>query len=321
MAQVHNDLSSMLANVWENRETILYAKSMGEDDATIEDRVYAFYAPNLAVASSKITPTAYLGQLNGVTSPPNKAVWRKNVRGGFHVWDAGGTLDSRVEYRVYLNAKPECAVTVLKHIMNIASVDPPPPPRPPRPGLPTTPPVVVPEHVIRAGVVTRAKRGQFGEGLAAVKIADEEQAFTNRPDKLVVYTNKYGGETVATLLANELARNPNWFNANVPPMTRRIAMGVAVGPEVAGTQWNVGTSFGEVRCNLIARALLFVATGKTPDDLTAYQVPHPSGRFTQTRVPLPPPRTKTGSPNRLDFVNLVAKLFTDNGINPLAPWE
>lgn len=322
MATLHNDLSSLLTNVWENRQTILYANPATPEDKTIEDRVYAFYAPNNPIDKSGIDKATYRHRLHGITSPVGKAKWTKSIRGVFHVWDVGGRLDSSVGYRVYLNAKPEYAVALFKHIMTIASVNAPPPPRPARLGMPMTPPKptpVVTEQVIRSGLVAKARRSDYGEGLAAVKIADENEAFTNRPDKIVVYTNTYGGQVIANMLAAQLGQITKCFNPNIPPMTQQIALGVATGPEVIGEQWNVGTSFGEVRCNLIARALLTIVTGKSPSDVPlSHQVPHFSRRFNQTAVPAPFPAV--ASPNRLDFVNLVVKLFQDNKINPEAPW-
>src|SRR5262249_53754744 len=211
------------------------------------------------------------------------------------------------------------AVDVFKRIMALASVDPQPPSPPPVPGRGVSSPRPS-LSVIRAGLVAAAQRGKYGGGIAAAKIADESQGLTNRPDKIIVYTNDYGGEPIASMLATELPRDMTRSNSAIPPMTRRIAMGVSIGPEVTGTQWNFGTSFGELRCNLIARALLQTMTGRTLESLSeSERKPHLSGKSSQARVPVKPP--VTGSQNRFDFIDKVAALFIAQGIAPAAPWE
>src|SRR5262249_13690845 len=159
--RVHTELSSVLTNVWENRYQILYEKPVrnARDDQTIEDRVYAFYAPSNPLTGLTITKEEYARQLNTIVSPPGKETWKKSVRGGFHVWDAGGTLSGTTKYRVYLNVKLQDAVDVFKRIMALASVDPQPPSPPPVPGRGVSSPRPS-LSVIRAGLVAAAQRGK-----------------------------------------------------------------------------------------------------------------------------------------------------------------
>lgn len=299
---MHNELNSFLTDVWENRDWILYDKP-DPTGKTVEDRVYSLYAPMHGVRTDQITPNAYDAQVNTITSPAGRTPWIVKRRDAFFVWDNSASAAGNADYRVYVNAKHEHAVEVFKKIMHWGS-DPigqgpaPAAPRPPN-GAP------IPPASLTSGYAARVARGHFADVIAAAKIAFAKEAFTGRADLIVVYLNPLGGRAAALALAHRLAKLGAYYRNDHPPMTQKVHFGIAVGPEVSGTQWQVGTSYGEVRCNLIAQAMVHSVTGR--------QRPN--------QHPVPVGWAPVGSPNRLDFVRRVAQLFQQYGINPQAPWR
>ena len=302
---MHIELSAFLTDVWENRDGILYRKDdptpIANDPTgtTVEDRVYAVYAPQHGQAKGAITRDRYTTAVNAIKKPPQSG-WTVDRRDWAFVW-RNVWASQTADHRVYVNAKLEHAPAIFEKIMGMAVLPLKGPPVPPRPGQ-TNP--VLPAHVLRTGHLTQANRGHFGETVAAAKIAFAEEAFSGRPDRIVVYVN--AGPAVAAALARKIAALGNLFEHDHPPMTQRIASGISIGAEVGAGQWSVGTSFANVRCNLIAWAMIEAVTGQATD----------AG---PNDVPLAAPAA--GSPNRLDFVRLVESKFRRQNIDVDAPWR
>jgi hypothetical protein len=323
MTAMHTELSSFLADVWENRDYILFGCKAGSSDTgeaegdTVGDRIYCIYAPNSAYRASTITPGAYDTAVSAFKGVALAARWRpKSARDGFHVFQAPEV--SSPSYRLYLNVKPERVVAVAQELVKCAVFAEPPPFKPTAPTAGTAPkssaPVLDP-RVLPASALARMKHHNFADVMVAFKVADKEEAFTNRPDRVVVYLNDLAGTAGVGMLVSLLKKNEGWYLPDTPPLTKRLAWGMGCGPEVSSAQWAIGNSFGMLRCNLIAHALVEVVTGRQP--VLAEQLPAP--------LPKQPPRPPVGnvpghSPNRLDFMALVSKLFLAQGLNPNAPW-
>jgi hypothetical protein len=293
---MHTELSSFLTDVWENREYIMY----GPDDPSgpsVEERVYTMYAPIHGIKTD-IKKADYQGGTDRIY-PPRLSGWRVLRRDWAYVWQNRSTSDSTA-YRVYLNAKLAYAPQLFQRILQTTAA-------PLDPALPPHQKPQVPDDTLLEGYRAQVKRGKFAHVVGAAKIALADAAFEGRPDVIVIYINDYGGQYAAEMLPRHIASwGTNLSNNDHPPTTRRIPAGISVGPEVSGTQWQVAGSFGQVRCHLIARAMIQAVTQVTTDD-GPNAVPHPT--------------TPTGSPKRLDFVQLVSEKFRHYGINPNAPWE
>jgi hypothetical protein len=309
---MHVELSSFLTTVWENREVVMW----GQPDPTgqtVEDRIYAIYAPvfdgKTRTPLARQQYDASIRALPGrIATIPNSG-WQLFRNDWASVW-TNSRASQTVAERIYLNAKLDHAADIFVRIIAMSVAAPPPPavaPPPPQIGrpLPTPPQPVVPDHVLRSGYAALANRGRYGDVVSGAKIAWTDAAFGGRPDKIVVYVNTDGGRSLASSLARRIAAFGPFFENDHVPMTERIDAGISLGAEVSGQQWQIATSFGEVRCNLIARALVQAVTGQvTPDFATNVPV---------TARSLP-------SPDRLRFVQLVEQLFTANGIDPNNPW-
>jgi len=309
---LNTELSAFLSNVWENRDWLLYGSPLTGRKETIEDRVYDLYAPEQP-RTAGMTARAYKAQIDAINKPViSRHNWRRSIRGGFHVWDNSGCSGS-VNYRLYLNVELAQAARVFTEVMISASA-----------------PAAAFSRSMASGRAALAARGRremrdFSTVVKAAKIADEEQAFTSRPDVIVVYFSE--GRDTALAFSKRLLNGCGaaCFKHDHVPMTERIASGVSMGPEVSGArQWAVGTSFGEVRCNLIAKALVKCVTGKTIDQVpdSATESRESTTFFKVFKAPLSqtslPP---VGSPNRLDFFQEVGKSFQQTGIDPAAPWR
>jgi hypothetical protein len=214
-----------------------------------------------------------------------------------------------------------------------------PPPQAPPPA-PTAPPLPPPGSRPQTSEAQDAQSSFCGQ-VAMAKIGDENGMFSRRPDKIVVYTAVSDDERgLAVALAKRLAQEGRqWYLPDVPPMTEFVAFGVSVGPEPTVKQHTIGNSFGQLRCNLIADALLECCTGCTKDNLAGrsdwekhlrwtnrgYQDP----RFFKIKVPVnklalrfplttgdgsnrnprDAVRLKSLNPNRLDFIKMVVDRF------------
>lgn len=299
---MNTELSSFLADVWENRDYILFNAPRNPDE-TIEDRVYDIYAPQHGITAS-ITPEVYETQVSGITAPPLSKPWRFRSTGGFRVADNLGAESSSVNCRIYLNVKLENAVHVFKIVLDKAKMPLYEPSRSGPPSL-TTPSLSIPQDILSRGHLARTKAmGESFEGsVIGAKIAEKEQAFSGRPDIIVIYMPT---ELQAIKLAEYLAKLGPYYKNDIPAMTKRIAWGISIGAEVWGEQWKVGTSFGGLRCNLVARALIKSVIGTDMDGKRILRK--------GTTPPLP-------SPNRLDFFNEVTKQFTMNKISITEPWN
>jgi hypothetical protein len=298
---MHTELSSFLADVWENRDVTMYGNPDPTGD-TIEDRVYSIYAPQHGIGNAGITKDVYQARVNGILAPPNSG-WRASQRNWAFVWDNASAASLHANYRIYVNAKPNYAVNIFQRIMQMSARPvPQAQPMPPhlRQAMPQLPP-----HVAATGYMAQANRGNYADVVVGAKIAFADEAFSGRPDVIVVYLNQQGGRQLAAHLAERIANFGDFFRNDLPPMTERIAWGVSIGPEVSGQQWTVGTSFGMVRANLIAWAMIETVTA-----LPTAAGPHP--------VPLV--AHPAGSPNRLDFFRIVTNKFAQFNIDSNAPW-
>lgn len=293
---MHTELSAFLTDVWENREYIMYGAN-DPSGPTVEDRIYSIYAPIHGIKTD-IKKADYKGGIDRLHTPRHSG-WRVARRDWAYVWTNTSTSDS-IDCRVYLNAKVAYAPQLFQRILQLTAVAP-------DPALPPSQLPKVPNATLMEGYRAQVKRGKFGHVVGAAKIAYADAAFEGRPDVIVIYINAYGGQFAAEILARHIASwGLHMFGNDHPPMTRRIQSGISIGQEVSGSQWDVGTSFAALRCNLIAHAMIETVTG-VATDAKRNHVPH------QT-----PPR---GSPNRLGFVQRVSDAFTACGINPNTPWD
>jgi hypothetical protein len=292
---MHTELSSFLTQVWENREAILDFSPAG-NLAKVRDNVYDLYAPRFRAVEETLAQS-YNDEVNRITAPPGSG-WRISRRDSFFVW-TNSAANQSVSHRIYVNALPAHAPTVFRRLLECANrqVSREPPPAPPgqrRPGEGMD---------LKTAYVALARRGQFGEILAGAKIAFAEEAYGGRADVIVAYLNDEAGLASVSLLAQRIASWGRFYGNDHPPMTRQLAFGISTGAEVTRVQRDIGTSFGEVRSGLVARALSEAVTGRVPPE---------SG-------PIPPARGPR-SPNRLDFVQIVGRLFKAHGIDVDAPW-
>ena len=293
---LESTLSSLVTNVWENKDALVFGASKVRE--TIADRVY-----DLCGGSQPKTQhltVQYDVQLSRIESLPNLSRWKKERQsdafGSYFVRFANPAASGSAESRVYINAKREHAFDVMKALMELI------------------PPVVkLPGGVCVTGMRGLPFRGrqaprEWSPAVLLVKIADVEEAFRGRRDLIVVYLNKplalardFAGELGARVRAT-------WLNNDSMPMTQAVTFGISVGAEVHGaSQWKVGTSFTEVRCALLARALVECVTG----------MPSATGH---EQAPLRA-RANPATYNRLVFVERVKKLFAEVGIDPAAPWN
>lgn len=296
---MHTELSSFLTNVWENRENILFSRA-DETGITVEDRVYTIYAPLHGVSSAGISQDQYGWSLDGIRKPAGSAwaIERGNAYGDeFLVWKNGAAVSRSVDHRIYINAKLATAATVFQRILTEAARQA------------DQHATSVPMSVMATSYQALASRGRLLEHLpelvVAAKIASKEAAFTGRQDLIVVYLNKYGGRALAEAFGKKIATWGSYFRNDHVPMTLRVASGISIGPEGGADQLGAGASFGQVRCWLIARALIRAVTNTTPTTF-------------ENKVPLRLPSVP--SPNRLDFNRIAGQEFQANGIDVNAPW-
>lgn len=135
--------------------------------------------------------------------------------------------------------------------------------------------IASPETVSQSTAMRCMQRQNYSEVIVGAKVADREEMFTARHDKIVIYLNRFVGAAGAHLLASHLAAKfPTAFKSGIVPMTEQVARGVSRAPEVSGqAQWAVGSCFGAVRCNLIAKALLKCLRGMNLTDAQIQALP------------------------------------------------
>jgi hypothetical protein len=93
-----------------------------------------------------------------------------------------------------------------------------------------------------------------------VKVANAEKAYGRRDSGVVYVDPRHTRRLVSAL--RPLTKKPGLFRASVPPVTKRIARGLAVAePEPAGDE--DPKSFGDERCRLVAKALIRSGGGST----------------------------------------------------------
>lgn len=301
-----NSLSSFLTNVWENRYYILYTAPLKPGD-TISERVYAMYAPKHGITRG-ITSEEYGHQLNSIVLPIN---WVWDNQSEFKVAKNSGARTQSIGCRIYLNVKQEHAVTVFNKIMEVTKVtnyhlgktSQQPPLPPPIGQVRTT--LNIPDNVYYKGDLARAKRGNFEGIVCGVKIAKPQEAYSGRADVIVVYLE---GQQQARIFAEFLATLGNYYNNDVPPMTRMINWGISIGAEPNKNQRSEGNSFGMLRANLIGRALIKTVTGREVI----------GGVDTNLRRAIYP---SVSLPNRLNFINEVLAIFLENNISINEPWK
>ncbi len=105
-------------------------------------------------------------------------------------------------------------------------------------------------HLTAAGGRAVIRRLSTLDARFEVKVANAPEAYFRR-DAGVVYFEPHHRDRLVRAL-RPLAANPKLFKAAVPPMTHRLARGLAWVEADASTD----TSFGESRCVLVARGLL-----------------------------------------------------------------
>lgn len=319
---MHARLQSFLDDVWKNADNILFAdpdpgkapqaKLKG---TTVGQRVYSLYAlgegaPAIQVMSKEF----YNNKLERIRKPANSS-WRPQERqNGFFFWRNFAGQGS-ADYRVYLNPKPVCAADVFQRILDCSAKaldvnldDPFDEDDVPRE-----------RHSRNIPADKKVLDRHLGEVIVTAKIALAEDAFMGRRDVIVVYVN--GGRTIAAAFARKAVTWAYQFNDSTVPMTDPIAAGISIGAEVHGNlhdrtgQWKVGVSFGHVRCNLIARALVEAVTGLPVSTI------YPMDELT---VPLPPATALKGNTSEATWVKfrlLVTLLFDRYNINANAPWD
>jgi hypothetical protein len=291
-------LDDFLTEVWNHRDNILFGpRRHAETEETVEGRVYGLYAPETRFTGAAVTPDAYKQTIETVALKfPH---WRrkpKSSTGSFHVWDSPSPRQS-VTQRLYLNVRPECTADALSAAFSLGNLGP---------------------KVMASTARALAKRHHdpsfwdrpFASMIVAIKAADETEAFTSRADKVVVYLNKLATEDDVKALSEAFTAFPKWFMPNFPPMTRYLGAGIASGVEPVGTQYQIGTSFGELRCKLIARALIRTVVGKVSvldDDQTVWR---DRMKYPDVLAPMPRPTgaSAAGPSSQTEFDNFKQKV-------------
>lgn len=296
---MHVEFSSLLTNVWENRQQILYGH---ETLGTIENRVYYMYAPQYRIRATQITEATYQAQITGILAPPfsgwyfQQYTWASN-------WRNRRAASDQVTYRVYVKPRLTHAAHVFQEILRISS-----PSQPSQ--APPLPAQFVASQTSQAAYMARVRRGIFTDVITATKIALAEQAFSGRSDRIVVYINHAGGRDAARYLGEAIARFGNYFENDHPMMTDQVASGISIAPEVTQQQNTAAGgnfSFGSLRSTLIAWALLEVSTGRTINSGTH-------------AAPINESYLRQRAPTRIDFVRTVQAKFRTYGINVNYPW-
>jgi hypothetical protein len=289
---MHTVLSNFLANVWENRDHVLAAQFA----KGARERVYELY--------SSAPPDG------GAQTPEqqNYANRLAALRGRFGLQPGGEWFyyfhrtQADVLIRLYMNPRPEWACRVFEMTLDAL--------RDTR-GL---------GAALQSGAVARAGRrpgaglgkaqapskyagAAWADGVNQLKIANAAEAYSGRRDLIVVYL---AGQDVGWSLLRALEGRglmQGWFADDVPPMTQRVYWGVSFGTDPR----EPGASFGMVRCDLIADALILAVTGHEPPA---------SGPIVPARRNAP----QTNN-NRLGFVKLVTDRFAAKGISVERPWN
>ena len=330
---MYAELEKFLLVVWNDRERLMTGaktdreaeeewKRPGDDDNqsymyTLEDRIYDLYAAGDPDTGDRTSYNAAVGSLQGdclasgfaydASQWPNYARFRND--------NAKGHAD----YRIYLNPTLATGPALVRAILALS-------------GNATGP--------VEGGADAQATTAP----VHMVKIAANDEAYSGRPDLIVLYTS--GGFTAAEGFARTLSEITGIeFRENVRPMTFKVANGVAVGGEIetARKHTDIGVSFGDVRCALIAKALFKTVTKKSylhdeikDDDplfkrvgegawqsqLVPFNTPFGFGSW-RLVVPVEPALAPSRNPGAQDskFTKAVTKLFAKYNIDVDAPWN
>jgi hypothetical protein len=350
--RMHASLKKFLDDVWNARADILFEpQPNGEDRQTVGGRIYdLFYAPKAGVATAD---ALHEQRMSNLRQQPG---WRYSKRGSFHVWDNTGAQGG-AHGRIYLDVNTERIEDALKVVFAAAAPDK----DGPEAGG-------IPRQVVDAGNSARWRRGRgLGTFICAVKAIDETELGSARADRVVLYLNSTADAEAIENFRRLFERNRfsplnavPMFGTGNPPMTQRLASGIGFGREVSGKQWQVGTSFGEVRCNIVALALIQIEGRKDllkaaqlqghtlpealsrddevfrwiPDGPGTYAEVYRIGKPSTQAPPLAYPGKKEFKPLKDDAVNRVAGRSDDQGrfiqlteeilrrckIDPEAPW-
>jgi hypothetical protein len=254
-------VKNLVKRIWDDRITILLAEDTTADHSdTIEARCYTYYASSTPTGTqATASSTLDLTQLDGIATN-----WSFNYsdeqKGTFRHYLYDIQIVGSVQSLIYINAKPSFALTICRDKL-----------------FPLFGTRKVPERQRLARVVgARAPQLHHGPALVTsyagkvyeLKLAEGTEAYTSRREKIVVYATVKFDEAVA--IAKSLNITNGHLENPVPPMTFEVLPGVAVGADLHDKQKLEGISFGDVRCNLIAKALLQVCTGKSAEDFLAH---------------------------------------------------
>ena len=255
------ELENFLRNVWANKAWILYgevdnpvkvdpvdveAVARLRDDfvhrgRSVADHVYALYAPEYGVQNAGISEDVYRSQITAII-PPRMSRWGYVMeKAGFRFWHNRGAHGPE-QYRIYLNPKLPDAAKVFQILLGCAELTDIDLARA-RLYLPYATPLPVP--YLR---------------LHSAKIANEKEAFSGRHDIIVAYITGDRATTQTLLRDHFLPAFRHFgltFNNDIPPMTEQVTWGVSIAPEPQGE----ANSFGGLRCDLIAKALVRCVTG------------------------------------------------------------
>lgn len=337
---MHARLQSFLDDVWNNAHNILFAGPFQLNAPraelygdTVEHRVYSLYASGLGPSEvhATISEKTYELRLRRIKSP-YKSGWVEGDNQplaedkAFYMWTNCMASGLKADFRIYLSPRLSVATDLFQRVLDCSAK-----PAPEMDDLSLfgdgdsqrkrSSDAVPPERMVDGY--------DLGEVVAAAKIARGNEAFKGRRDVIVVYVNKDGGRKAAGAFARRIANWPFPFNDKTPPMTQTIARGISIGAEVHGDreanagQWRFGSSFGSVRCTLIAHALIEALRGRslTGNDLAR-----------QHKVPLTPPEPRHGlklidslkpvdAQTKTAFRQLVVQKFGANNIDVNVPWD
>jgi hypothetical protein len=347
---MHPKLKNLVERIWQDRIKVLFAedKTTGHSD-TIEARCYTYYASSTPTGTQVIaSSTLDLTQLDH-----SAIAWGFKYsdlqKGTFRHYLYAIPIVDPVRSLIYINAKPQHAAEICRNKLF--------------PLFGTKAPTRQPRL---AHVVGRTPQPQPSRALGTtnnagkayeLKVAEGTEAFTSRREKIVVYVTVKFDEAEA--IARSLNIPNGYLEKQVPPMTFKVAPGVAVGADLHDKQKDEGISFGDVRCNLIAKALLQVCTGKSVDEFiehyrsyadesdrycwegnyykkvgaeqsggAKWKVRGDAARswgksFYRIKAPISKHQKilRTPEPTLGEFENQVSELFRESNVDPDNPWK
>lgn len=304
---MHLLLSAFLDEIWAKAGDILLKRRSKPTD-TVNQRVYDIYNARRARSEKKshIVAYSFMRAYEGVKE--RAPCWYEYNRFG----------STEYRYRIYINAKPKYAPHIFLAIIekwkrwevNLTVRPPVPAARTGRP----SPPAPAPPR--------REDEDTTIKPIFGMKIADEQEVRSGRADTIVVYVRdlKAGIHVVEALEAmfrgsRELPPLRDMCGTEVPRMTLPSSInGISYGAQSGG-----GVSFGETRCDLIARALAETVSvapipyGDSIDpQLFVSQIPRLMELFGNGLM-----RAEA----KAQFVRATTALFTRARLDVNAPWE